>query len=286
MQRIDLMEAIAQRPFFKEPKKRYGLVTTLMLSNVFWLICASILFTLVLSLTEAGSFLTSKFLEQTTRIAQLEAAKAAALAERDAKISRLLAYHTSSTTEMMQLARSVQKVYNTANNSSQSKFLDQALPEALRIQVTEGIPASAVLAQAIYESSYGTSRLSRDYHNYHGIKAFSGWSGPRATNMPTLEYGTTPIIADFRAYADLSKGFNGYAEFLKASDRYNAAFSQRTGVGFVQAVVRAGYCPDPSYMNSIRQIIARHNLEVLDEIYAAQIVRSNNTRPPVADANS
>ena len=275
MQRIDLMEAIAHRPFFKTPKKRYGLMATLLLSNAFWIVVVTILTLSVLTLTKTGAYLTMKWSEQNTKLNELQAEEAKAIADRDAKISRLLASQTSSSADVLQMARSIQKVYNTANNSTQAIFLDQALPEALRIQITEGIPASAVLAQAILESQYGTSELSRQYHNYHGIKAFSNWTGPRASSMPTVENGTTQIIADFRAYASFSDGFDGYAQYLKESDRYSSAFSQKTGLGFVEEVIHDGYCPDPHYLGYIRTIIDRHNLTILDDIYAAQVAKAS-----------
>jgi flagellum-specific peptidoglycan hydrolase FlgJ len=275
MQRIDLMEAIAHRPFYKEPKKRYGLMATLLLSNAFWIVIVTILFVTVFTLTKTGSYLTAQWIEQNAKLSQLQAEEAKAIADRDAQISSLLKSVTASNSDILQMARSIQKVYNTANNSSQMRFLDEALPEALRIQIKEGIPASAVLAQAIYESSYGNSQLAREYHNYHGIKAFSNWTGPRASSMPTLEYGTTPIVADFRAYSSMAEGFDGYAQFLKSSDRYSSAFDQKTGMGFVQEVVKDGYCPDPHYLGSIKEIIERHNLTVLDEIYSAQVTKAS-----------
>ena len=170
------------------------------------------------------------------------------------------------------MARAINVVFSSASNSSEEKFFQEALPEALRIQITEGIPASAVMAQSIYESGYGRSSLAKS-HNYFGMKAFNDWTGARAKDMPTLDDGTIATIADFRAYPSLSEGFDGYVAFLKAKGRYDSAFSKRTGIEFIDTILKAGYCGDPKYRDSIRQIIARHHLEKLDEIYAAQVAK-------------
>ncbi|NBQ65952.1 MAG: hypothetical protein EBT95_10605 [Verrucomicrobia bacterium] len=71
----------------------------------------------------------------------------------------------------------------------------------MMIQTTTQIPASAVIAMAIFESGYGNSVLAKEYNNYFGMKAFGSWTGPRAMNMPTRDNGVE-TTADFRAYPD------------------------------------------------------------------------------------
>ena len=65
------------------------------------------------------------------------------------------------------------------------------------IQTTTQIPASAVIAMAIFGSGYGNSILAKEYNNYFGMKAFDSWTGPRALNMPTRDNGIE-TTADFR----------------------------------------------------------------------------------------
>ena len=45
---------------------------------------------------------------------------------------------------------------------------------------------SAVIAQAIVESGWGESKLSKDYHNYFGLKCGTAWTGP-SVNLSTQE---------------------------------------------------------------------------------------------------
>lgn len=275
MQSIDLMEVIARRPFYKDrPRKKVTLWTTLVVSNVFWCVLSGALLVAVFSLSRVGTLVLNKFVEQRTRIEEVETAKAEAIAERDSKIANLLRFQSSSTADILSMARALNVVFNSTTNGAQEKFFEQALPEALRIQITDGIPASAVMAQAIYESRYGQSPMARDGHNYFGMKAFDNWKGLRTRNVATLDDGYIPMIADFRAYDTVAHGFDGYVDFLRASGRYDNAFTKRTGVEFIGAVIRAGYCGDPHYLNDIRGIIERHHLEKLDEIYASQVAKA------------
>jgi len=286
MQSIDLTALIAKRPFFKEKPRRLGLWATLVVSNAFWCGLCAVLLLSAFSITKLGKVATDKFVEQRARLMEIEAAKAQAIADRDAKIANLLKFQSSSTTEILSMAKTLNSVFSTASNSVQERFFEQALPEALRIQITEGIPASAVMAQAIYESRYGQSSIARDGHNYFGLKAFNTWTGARIRNMPTLDDGTIPTIADFRAYPSLSKGFDGYVEFLRAGSRYDNAFAKRTGVEFIDTVTKDGYCGDPHYLTDIKQIIARHHLEQLDAIYAAQLAKQSTVTVARNDNNS
>lgn len=274
MKSINLTQAIARRPFFEDKPKRVGLFATLVLSNAFWIAVSVTLLLTVISMSQVGKSIASTYWEQHQRMAEIEAAKAQAIAERDEKIANLLRFQNSSTSDILTMAKALNSVFETASNSAQERFLEQALPEALRIQITEGIPASAVVAQAIYESHYGQSSLATKGNNFFGIKAFSNWNGPRQKNVPTLDDGSIPTIADFRAYATVADGFSGYAAFLKETGRYDNAFNKKTGLEFIGTVLRDGYCGDPTYLSSIRQIISRHNLDKLDAIFAAQVAKA------------
>jgi flagellum-specific peptidoglycan hydrolase FlgJ len=277
MKSINLTRAIARRPFFEDKPKRLGLFATLLVSNVFWIAVSGTLLLTVVSMSKIGKSITATIWEQHQRMAEIETAKAQAIAERDEKIANLLRFQNSSTSDILTMAKALNSVFETATSAAQERFLEEALPEALRIQITEGIPASAVMAQAIYESHYGQSSLATKGNNYFGIKAFDNWHGPRQRNVPTLDDGSIPTIADFRAYSTLADGFNGYASFLRESGRYDNAFNKKTGLEFISAVLRDGYCGDPSYVSSIRQIISRHNLDKLDVIYASQVAKATTT---------
>lgn len=145
---------------------------------------------------------------------------------------------------------------------SNDTFVTEAIKEAQVIKNKYGIPVSATVAQAIYESNYGKSPLARKYNNFHGIKVGEKkWKGDRAT--VTVKEEGHYIRAEFRAYDSMHDGFIGYAEFLKRP-RYQPAFKAKDGLSFVKTILRCGYCPSQEYLTDIKRIMDRHNLRKLD----------------------
>ena len=68
-------------------------------------------------------------------------------------------------------------------------FINAVAPMAQESQRIYGVPASVTLAQAILESGWGGSTLSRYGQAYFGVKCSSD-TGPYATNcvkLPTWE---------------------------------------------------------------------------------------------------
>ncbi len=279
---INLTSTIAQRPFYKDNPKRVSGWTSFWISNAFWSFFVILFISISMSSMEFGVKLTNRIMRLKSELEQIQAENAKSIAQRDAKIEQLLAFHSSTTVDLISLAKTIQEIYSTADTSKQAHFLDEALPEALRLQLTEGVPASACVAMAIYESQYGQSKLAREHHNYFGMKAFSNWDGKRAVDMTTRDSGVV-TTADFRAYDSLSAGFDGYAYFLKNSDRYDRAFKAHNGVEFVSILLRSGYCPDSTYLDAIRNIMERHKLYKLDTLKSDQIV--NRAESAKADAS-
>ncbi|MES2309238.1 MAG: glucosaminidase domain-containing protein [Verrucomicrobiota bacterium] len=273
---LDLTNVIARRPFHQKMDKKLSAWASFWISNAFWIAFVLLFGALSMSSMHMGIDMANKIFDLRSQIASIREENEKSIADRDTKIDRLMSFQNASTTDLIALAKSIQEIHETAQNSKQARFLDEALPEALRLQFTENIPASACIAMAIYESQYGQSKLAREHHNFFGLKAFSNWEGKRAENMVTRDSGVL-TTADFRAYANTSEGFDGYVQFLKNSDRYEHALQAHNGVEFVSGLLRAGYCPDSTYLDSIRIIMDRHKLNKLDSIKPDTIVRSTET---------
>lgn len=261
---VDLTQTYALKRFHRTPPKRLGLWGTLIASNLIWLALFIIVGSLMFLLSKFASTMASNYLREKWEHSEMKKLTAKELAERDMKIARLIDYNASSAMDIVALGRKISTVIDSAHPRHRA-FFEKALPEAMHIQVTYGIPASAVMAQAIYESGYGRSKLAKEHNNFFGIKAFNDWKGERASNMPTRDNGIL-TTADFRAYPTMKDGFRGYAEFLTDSQRYQNAFNTHSGEKFVSAILKAGYCPDSTYLPNIRRIMANHHLQELDEI--------------------
>ena len=262
-QPIDLTQAYGMRRFEKAKPKRVSLFGALVVSNIFWITMVAILGATIMGLSKVSSSMAQNFIKSQWEISHIKQLTAKELAERDSRIARLIAYQSASPLDVVKLGKKVSSILESAS-PSQRLFIERALPEAMMIQITHNIPASAVLAMAIYESGYGQSTLASKYNNYFGIKAFDDWKGSRARSMPTRDLGVL-TSADFRAYKDLKDGFEGYAEFLRENARYQKAFRTKTGTQFVDTILKAGYCPDSNYLANIEKIMSRHQLRELDD---------------------
>jgi len=185
-------------------------------------------------------------------------------AELQRHLERVQLINRESNRNLLSLVNEVQAVLNTTyGNRERRSFLLMMIPHALKHQVEDQIPASALIAMAIYESNYGRSELAKEHHNYFGIKAWkSTWSG-QVAYMSTVDSGQR-TMANFRAYSGVQEGVEGYAQFISQSQRYRGAFEFLDGASFVQELLSAGYCPDHDYLDRIKSIMARHELTRLD----------------------
>ncbi|MGF1677565.1 MAG: glycoside hydrolase family 73 protein [Candidatus Methylacidiphilales bacterium] len=250
--------------FHRNRPRRLTLWGFVIASNLAWIATAVVLASGWWSTSKVGIALTDFYLEERSKWMRVSEEQQNLLRDRNMEIARMVAFQTSSPNDVVELAKKVNLVLANSQGSKRS-FLEEAVPEAIRMQVQYDIPASAIIAMAIYESGYGRSDLASQYHNYFGMKAYH-WNGKKV-NMPTTDSGVR-TRADFRVYPSMGDGFQGFAEFLKSKSRYSKAFRHTTGTEFVREVLAAGYCPDSDYLANIRTIMERHNLHALDNIIA------------------
>ncbi|WP_022797228.1 glucosaminidase domain-containing protein, partial [Bavariicoccus seileri] len=186
-----------------------------------------------------------------------------------------------------------------ANSTSQSKtryhsndFLNKLLPDAQNIANDKGLYTSVMLAQAVLESGWGTSKLSKDpYNNLFGIKARPGED---SVDMNTLEDDGTgnyyTIVDGFRVYPSYKESLTDYANFLTGDNgkdqwRYNNYAGVRrentkTYQDATKALYDANYATDTSYTSKLNTIIESNNLTDFDGDYTPTYTDnsgSNNT---------
>lgn len=133
--------------------------------------------------------------------------------------------------------------------------------------------ASPIIAQAILESSAGTSGLSAKYYNYFGLKAGSQkkgtagvWDGTVASLKTKEEYtpGTLTTIRDlFRVYHSMDEGVRGYFEFLMYS-RYANLKSAVTPEEYLTRIKADGYATSSTYVKNNLNVIQKYDLTKFD----------------------
>ena len=91
-----------------------------------------------------------------------------------------------------------------------------------------GILPSITVAQAILESGWGKSKLSKESNNIFGIKADSRWDGESIEVMTSENYNDK-VKSKFRKYNNITESIKDHGKFLYENKRYeeNGLFNSK-----------------------------------------------------------
>lgn len=136
-----------------------------------------------------------------------------------------------------------------------NQYKDLAIKEMLRYK----IPASITLAQAVFESGAGRSRLARLGNNHFGIKCH-GWTGR------TIAEDDDELGECFRAYDNPLHSFEDHSKFLVNSNRYRRLFSLPITDyrGWAHGLKACGYATNPRYAYKLIELIELYKLHLYD----------------------
>lgn len=156
-------------------------------------------------------------------------------------------------------------------SAKEALFINQLIDPAKINYKKTGILPSITIAQAILESNWGQSELSRNGRNLFGIKADALWKGDSAT-YTTTEYNEEPIEQDFREYDSWLASIEDHANFLLENPRYHQAgvFDSKTYRLQAKAIEAGGYSTaidaagNPEYAKRLCELIRQYNLQLLD----------------------
>lgn len=156
------------------------------------------------------------------------------------------------------------------DTSSNAAFIKSIAPLAQASQKKYGVPASVAMAQAILESGWGKSSLTKKGNAFFGIKCSSKSKYANGCmNMRTREVynGKEAYINDgFRTYPRVQNSFYDHGLFLRSNSRYSKAFKyQKNPNQFIREVHKAGYATDPNYTKLIVSIMKSNNLYKYDK---------------------
>lgn len=151
-------------------------------------------------------------------------------------------------------------------------FLDQIKSGAINGWHKYQVLPSLTAAQAVLESGWGSSTLSKPpYNNCFGIKASSDWTG-RTVTMPTREVvngRSIRVNAAFRAYDSIADSVEDHGAFFTSTawrkNNYRNVVGEKDYKQACYAVKAAGYATDPAYATSLIRIIEQHKLYEWDQ---------------------
>jgi len=132
------------------------------------------------------------------------------------------------------------------------------------------VPASVTLAQWIFESTWGTSKLALLAKNYFGIKAMHVNAPETYEEFPTGEYenGKRVIVeALFEKFPDEAGSFDVHGQLLANAARYKPAMAVSPNpYAFAVALAKGGYSTTPDYAIQLIGAIHEYNLTQYDTL--------------------
>ena len=133
---------------------------------------------------------------------------------------------------------------------------------AIEKMVEYKIPASITLAQGIFESACGTSRLATVGNNHFGIKCHKEWEGD------TIRHDDDERQECFRKYLRVEDSYNDHSLFLTSRPRYAKLFTLDVldYSGWARELKAAGYATNPQYADKLIGLIERFEIAKQDTI--------------------
>ena len=130
---------------------------------------------------------------------------------------------------------------------------------------------SITVGQAILESSWGESDLTKKSNNIFGIKADARWNG-KVVKANTSENYDDKIVDTFRKYDSMKDSINDHGKFLSENKRYEESglFKAKHYTTQAQALEDAGYATKKNekgeliYADILIDLIKKYNLQLLD----------------------
>ncbi|MGO5067376.1 glucosaminidase domain-containing protein [Clostridium sp. LCP25S3_F8] len=162
-------------------------------------------------------------------------------------------------------------VYPITPDKYKTQFIEKLIPTSKQLYDEYGILPSIAIGQAILESDWGRSELSKKGNNLFGIKATPSWQG-KVLNMETSENYNDKIKDNFRYYSSKEDSIKDYANFLVNNKRYREnrvfrATEYKTQAKFIE---NAGYSTKKDkdgnllYSSLLGKIIREYNLQLID----------------------
>lgn len=156
-------------------------------------------------------------------------------------------------------------------DSPQMQFINSIKESCIKNYQKSNILPSITIAQAILESNWGNSNLTKEANNLFGIKADYYWKG-ESVIFETNEYHNNMIKDKFRKYDTLEDSINDHSEFLIKNSRYkeNGVLKAKTYKEQAKALEVAGYSTaedefgNKTYAKMLCELIRQYNLQLID----------------------
>lgn len=157
-------------------------------------------------------------------------------------------------------------------------YIDNYSKLAVQSMKTYKIPASIKLAQAIYSSNAGQSKVAREARNHFGLLCNTEYQGEPY-------YETSDRSGNcYRMYATVEESFQDHNLFLTSRPRYESLFqlSPTDYRAWATGLQACGYSINPEYAERLIAIIEKYTLTRFDK----QGMSASNVETQVAEPQS
>jgi LysM repeat protein len=174
-----------------------------------------------------------------------------------------------------------------ATKTQIDKFINKLAPIVVDICKSKSrkVLPSVCIAQACYETGYGTTDRMMATNGLFGIKVGknairfgNAWKGS-SYNTKTKEYyiktKATIIKDNFRSYDNIRDSVEDYYDILASCSRYSKAIGVTDYKKAIKYIIDGGYATDPDYIKNIISIIEKRELTKYDHCIV-NTVKSQN----------
>lgn len=160
----------------------------------------------------------------------------------------------------------VKPVSAYAITQTQKTFINNLGNAAKKTYSKYKILPSMTVAQAILESSWGQSTLSKKYYNFFGMKAGSNYNGETVTLQTTEEINgkLVKVNGTFRAYHSFDEGIEGYYKFITGYSRYSNLIGETNYKEACRKIREDGWATDSKYTTKLINLIEQYDLTQFD----------------------
>lgn len=175
----------------------------------------------------------------------------------------------------------IKPVHTYAITDAQKMFIENLGSAAQKNYSKYKILPSMTVAQAILESSWGNSSLSKLYYNFFGMKAGSSYSGETVTLKTGEEVNGIKITVDgtFRVYHSFDEGIEGYYQFITGYSRYSNLIGETNYKTACTKIKEDGWATDSAYASKLINLIETYNLTRFDTGYTPNPTPSGDCFP-------
>lgn len=161
----------------------------------------------------------------------------------------------------------------TSTGYGDQQFLNYIGQSARKVALNNDLYASVMIAQALLESGWGTSKLAQaPNYNLFGVKEINKESSVSFTTKENDDLGKEfQIVVDFQKYNSYKESIEGYVKLLRLGldndiNFYDKVWRSNTGSYRDATKFLAGkYATDKSYAEKLNYLIEKYDLTKFDE---------------------